>query len=125
MTPPYLTYYLLEILILGGGILDSKDIMQDIENVATDIIKSYDNEIYTYKAVSQEELEKLEKSYDEKSHEELVSIESNLEMKQQNLIDEVNKTIKENDANIQYISSSRRGEFVEKIIGRVVEKYGH
>ena len=94
--------------------------MQDIENVATDIIKSYDNEIYTYKAVSQEELEKLEKS-----HEELVSIESNLEMKQQNLIDEVNKTIKENDANIQYISSSRRGEFVEKIIGRVVEKYGH
>lgn len=74
--------------------------MQDIENVATDIIKSYDNEIYTYKAVSQEELEKLEKSYDEKSHEELVSIESNLEMKQQNLIDEVNKTIKENDANI-------------------------
>ncbi|HGP9624298.1 TPA: hypothetical protein ACLXQS_001874, partial [Streptococcus pneumoniae] len=67
--------------------------MQDIENVATDIIKSYDNEIYTYKAVSQEELEKLEKSYDEKSHEELVSIESNLEMKQQNLIDEVNKTI--------------------------------
>ncbi|ODJ76687.1 hypothetical protein, partial [Streptococcus pneumoniae] len=68
--------------------------MQDIENVATDIIKSYDNEIYTYKAVSQEELEKLEKSYDEKSHEELVSIESNLEMKQQNLIDEVNKTIK-------------------------------
>ncbi|HEV1746766.1 TPA: hypothetical protein VYO96_001928, partial [Streptococcus pneumoniae] len=58
--------------------------MQDIENVATDIIKSYDNEIYTYKAVSQEELEKLEKSYDEKSHEELVSIESNLEMKQQN-----------------------------------------
>ncbi|HGS2095914.1 TPA: hypothetical protein ACL8P2_001820, partial [Streptococcus pneumoniae] len=56
--------------------------MQDIENVATDIIKSYDNEIYTYKAVSQEELEKLEKSYDEKSHEELVSIESNLEMKQ-------------------------------------------
>ncbi|NOM71392.1 hypothetical protein G9Q09_28600, partial [Klebsiella pneumoniae] len=44
--------------------------MQDIENVATDIIKSYDNEIYTYKAVSQEELEKLEKSYDEKSHEE-------------------------------------------------------
>ncbi|VMK51671.1 Uncharacterised protein [Streptococcus pneumoniae] len=83
--------------------------MQDIENVATDIIKSYDNEIYTYKAVSQEELEKLEKSYDEKSHEELVSIESNLEMKQQNLIDEVNKTIKENDANIQYISSSRRG----------------
>ena len=99
--------------------------MQDIENVATDIIKSYDNEIYTYKAVSQEELEELEKSYDEKSHEELVSIESNLEMKQQNLIDEVNKTIKENDANIQYISSSRRGEFVEKIIGRVVEKYGH
>lgn len=99
--------------------------MQDIENVATDIVKSYDNEIYTYKAVSQEELEKLEKSYDEKSHEELVSIESNLEMKQQNLIDEVNKTIKENDANIQYISSSRRGEFVEKIIGRVVEKYGH
>ncbi|HGS2021278.1 TPA: hypothetical protein ACL8OF_001780 [Streptococcus pneumoniae] len=99
--------------------------MQDIENVATDIIKSYDNEIYTYKAVSQEELEKLEKSYDEKSHEELISIESNLEMKQQNLIDEVNKTIKENDANIQYISSSRRGEFVEKIIGRVVEKYGH
>lgn len=99
--------------------------MQDIENVATDIIKSYANEIYTYKAVSQEELEKLEKSYDEKSHEELVSIESNLEMKQQNLIDEVNKTIKENDANIQYISSSRRGEFVEKIIGRVVEKYGH
>ncbi|VOQ11361.1 Uncharacterised protein [Streptococcus pneumoniae] len=99
--------------------------MQDIENVATDIIKSYDNEIYTYKAVSQEELEKLEKSYDEKSHEELVSIESNLEMKQQNLIDEVNKTIKENDANIQYISSSRRGEFVEKIIGRVLEKYGH
>ncbi|HEW4614849.1 TPA: hypothetical protein V0G00_001882 [Streptococcus pneumoniae] len=99
--------------------------MQDIENVATDIIKSYDNEIYTYKAVSQEELEKLEKSYDEKSHEELVSIESNLEMKQQNLIDEVNKTIKANDANIQYISSSRRGEFVEKIIGRVVEKYGH
>ncbi|HFQ5626803.1 TPA: hypothetical protein ACHR2S_000698 [Streptococcus pneumoniae] len=99
--------------------------MQDIENVATDIIKSYDNEIYTYKAVSQEELEKLEKSYDEKSHEELVSIESNLEMKQQNLIDEVNKTIKENDANIQYISSSRRGEFVEKIMGRVVEKYGH
>ncbi|HEW9989194.1 TPA: hypothetical protein VPX02_001517 [Streptococcus pneumoniae] len=99
--------------------------MQDIENVATDIIKSYDNEIYTYKAVSQAELEKLEKSYDEKSHEELVSIESNLEMKQQNLIDEVNKTIKENDANIQYISSSRRGEFVEKIIGRVVEKYGH
>lgn len=99
--------------------------MQDIENVATDIIKSYDNEIYTYKAVSQEELEKLEKSYDEKSHEELVSIESNLEMKQQNLIDEVNKTIKENDAHIQYISSSRRGEFVEKIIGRVVEKYGH
>lgn len=99
--------------------------MQDIENVATDIIKSYDNEIYIYKAVSQEELEKLEKSYDEKSHEELVSIESNLEMKQQNLIDEVNKTIKENDANIQYISSSRRGEFVEKIIGRVVEKYGH
>lgn len=99
--------------------------MQDIENVATDIIKSYDNEIYTYKAVSQEELEKLEKSYDEKSHEELISIESNLEMKQQNLIDEVNKTIKENDANIQYISSSRRGEFVEKIIGRVVEKYGY
>ena len=86
-------------------------IMQDIENVATDIIKSYDNEIYTYKAVSQEELEKLEKSYDEKSHEELISIESNLEMKQQNLIDEVNKTIKENDAKIQYISSSRRGEF--------------
>ena len=99
--------------------------MQDIENVATDIIKSYDNEIYTYKAVSQEELGKLEKSYDEKSHEELVSIESNLEMKQQNLIDEVNKTIKENDAKIQYISSSRRGEFVEKIIGRVVEKYGY
>ncbi|KJQ74574.1 hypothetical protein TZ93_00852 [Streptococcus mitis] len=99
--------------------------MQDIENVATDIIESYDNEIYTYKAVSQEELEKLEKSYDEKSHEELVSIESNLEMKQQNLIDEVNKTIKENDAKIQYISSSRRGEFVEKIIGRVVEKYGY
>jgi len=99
--------------------------MQDIENVATDIIKSYDNEIYTYKAVSQKELEKLEKSYDEKSHEELISIESNLEMKQQNLIDEVNKTIKENDAKIQYISSSRRGEFVEKIIGRVVEKYGH
>ena len=99
--------------------------MQDIENVANDIIKSYDNEIYTYKAVSQEELEKLEKSYDEKSHEELVSIESNLEMKQQNLIDEVNKTIKENDENIQYISSSRKGEFVEKIIGRVVEKYGH
>lgn len=99
--------------------------MQDIENVATDIIKSYDNEIYTYKAVSQEELEKLEKSYDEKSHEELVSIENNLEMKQQNLIDEVNKTIKENDAKIQYISSSRRGEFVEKIIGRVVEKYGY
>lgn len=99
--------------------------MQDIENVATDIIKSYDNEIYTYKAVSQEELEKLEKSYDEKSHEELISIESNLEMKQQNLIDEVNKTIKENDAKIQCISSSRRGEFVEKIIGRVVEKYGY
>ena len=99
--------------------------MQDIENVATDIIKSYDNEIFTYKAVSQKELEKLEKSYDEKSHEELISIESNLEMKQQNLIDEVNKTIKENDAKIQYISSSRRGEFVEKIIGRVVEKYGH
>lgn len=99
--------------------------MQDIENVATDIIKSYDNEIYTYKAVSQEELEELEKSYDEKSHEELISIESNLEMKQQNLIDEVNKTIKENDAKIQYISSSRRGEFVEKIIGRVVEKYGY
>jgi hypothetical protein len=99
--------------------------MQDIENVATDILKSYDNEIYTYKAVSQEELEKLEKSYDKKSHEELVSIESNLEMKQQNLIDEVNKTIKENDAKIQYISSSRRGEFVEKIIGRVVEKYGY
>lgn len=99
--------------------------MQDIENVATDIIKSYDNEIYTYKAVSQEELEKLEKSYDEKSHEELVSIENNLEMKQQNLIDEVNKTIKENDVKIQYISSSRRGEFVEKIIGRVVEKYGY
>lgn len=99
--------------------------MQDIENVATDIIKSYDNEIYTYKAVSQEELEKLEKSYDGKSHEELISIESNLEMKQQNLIDEVNKTIKENDAKIQYISSSRRGEFVEKIIGRVVEKYGY
>ena len=99
--------------------------MQDIENVATDIIKSYDNEIYTYKAVSQEELEKLEKSYDEKSHEELISIESNLEMKQQNLIDEVNKTNKENDAKIQYISSSRRGEFVEKIIGRVVEKYGY
>lgn len=99
--------------------------MQDIENVATDIIKSYDNEIYTYKAVSQEELEKIEKSYDEKSHEELISIESNLEMKQQNLIDEVNKTIKENDAKIQYISSSRRGEFVEKIIGRVVEKYGY
>ena len=98
---------------------------QDIENVATDIIKSYDNEIYTYKAVSQKELEKLEKSYDEKSHEELISIESNLEMKQQNLIDEVNKTIKENDAKIQYISSSRRGEFVEKIIGRVVEKYGY
>ena len=99
--------------------------MQDIENVATDIIKSYDNEIYTYKAVSQEELEELEKRYDEKSHEELISIESNLEMKQQNLIDEVNKTIKENDAKIQYISSSRRGEFVEKIIGRVVEKYGY
>lgn len=99
--------------------------MQDIENVATDIIKSYDNEIYTYKAVSQKELEKLEKSYDEKSHEELISIESNLEMKQQNLIDEVNKTIKENDAKIQYISSSRRGEFVEKIIDRVVEKYGY
>lgn len=99
--------------------------MQDIENVATDIIKLYDNEIYTYKAVSQKELEKLEKSYDEKSHEELISIESNLEMKQQNLIDEVNKTIKENDAKIQYISSSRRGEFVEKIIGRVVEKYGY
>lgn len=99
--------------------------MQDIENVATDIIKSYDNEIYTYKAVSQEELEELEKSYDEKSHEELISIESNLEMQQQNLIDEVNKTIKENDAKIQYISSSRKGEFVEKIIGRVVEKYGH
>lgn len=99
--------------------------MQDIENVATDIIKSYDNEIYTYKAVSQGELEELEKSYDEKSHEELISIESNLEMKQQNLIDEVNKTIKENDAKIQYISSSRRGEFVEKIIGRVVEKYGY
>lgn len=99
--------------------------MQDIENVATDIIKSYDNEIYTYKAVSQEELEKLEKSYDEKIHEELISIESNLEMNQQNLIDEVNKTIKENDAKIQYISSSRRGEFVEKIIGRVVEKYGY
>ena len=99
--------------------------MQDIENVATDIIKSYDNEIYTYKALSQEELEKLEKSYDEKSHEELVLIESNLEMKKQNLIDEVNKTIKENDAKIQYISSSRRGEFVEKIIGRVVEKYGY
>lgn len=99
--------------------------MQDIENVANDILKSYDNEIYTYKAVSQEKLEKLEKSYDEKSHEELVSIESNLEMKQQNLIDEVNKTIKENDENIQYISSSRKGEFVEKIIGRVVEKYGH
>lgn len=99
--------------------------MQDIENVATDIIKSYDNEIYTYKAVSQKELEKLEKSYDEKSHEELISIESNLEMKQQNLIDEVNKTIKENDTKIQYISSSRRGEFVEKIIGRVVEKYGY
>lgn len=99
--------------------------MQDIENVATDIIKSYDNEIYTYKAVSQKELEKLEKSYDEKSHEELISIESNLEMKQQNLIDEVNKTIKENDSKIQYISSSRRGEFVEKIIGRVVEKYGY
>lgn len=99
--------------------------MQDIENVATDIIKSYDNEIYAYKAVSQEELEKLEKSYDEKSHEELISIESNLEMKQQNLIDEVNKTIKENDGKIQYISSSRRGEFVEKIIGRVVEKYGY
>ena len=99
--------------------------MQDIENVANDILKSYDNEIYTYKAVSQEELEKLEKSYDEKSHEELVLIESNLEMKQQNLIDEVNKTIKENDENIQYISSSRKGEFVEKIIGRVVEKYGH
>ena len=99
--------------------------MQDIENVSTDIIKSYDNEIYTYKAVSQKELEKLEKSYDEKSHEELISIESNLEMKQQNLIDEVNKTIKENDAKIQYISSSRRGEFVEKIIGRVVEKYGY
>ncbi|KXU13208.1 MULTISPECIES: hypothetical protein [Streptococcus] len=99
--------------------------MQDIENVATDIIKSYDNEIYTYKAVSQEELEKLEKSYDEKSHEELISIESNLEMQQQNLIDEVNKTIKENDAKIQYISSSRRGEFVEKIIDRVVEKYGY
>ena len=99
--------------------------MQDIENVATDIIKSYDNEIYTYKAVSQEELEELEKSYDEKSHEELISIESNLEMNQQNLINEVNKTIKENDAKIQYISSSRRGEFVEKIIGRVVEKYGY
>ncbi|MEZ7653311.1 hypothetical protein CYK16_07945 [Streptococcus oralis subsp. dentisani] len=99
--------------------------MQDIENVATDIIKSYDNEIYTYKAVSQEELEELEKSYDEKSHEELISIESNLEMQQQNLIDVVNKTIKENDAKIQYISSSRRGEFVEKIIGRVVEKYGY
>ena len=99
--------------------------MQDIENVATDIIKSYDNEIYTYKAVSQKELEKLEKSYDERSHEELISIESNLEMQQQNLIDEVNKTIKENDAKIQYISSSRRGEFVEKIIGRVVEKYGY
>ncbi len=99
--------------------------MQDIENVATDIIKSYDNEIYTYKAVSQGELEELEKSYDEKSHEELISIESNLEMQQQNLIDVVNKTIKENDAKIQYISSSRRGEFVEKIIGRVVEKYGY
>lgn len=99
--------------------------MQDIENVATDIIKSYDNEIYTYKAVCQEELEKLEKSYDEKSHEELISIESNLEMNQQNLIDEVNKIIKENDVKIQYISSSRRGEFVEKIIGRVVEKYGY
>ena len=99
--------------------------MQDIENVATDIIKSYDNEIYTYKAVYQEELEELEKSYDEKSHEELISIESNLEMQQQNLIDVVNKTIKENDAKIQYISSSRRGEFVEKIIGRVVEKYGY
>ena len=99
--------------------------MQDIENVATDIIKSYDNEIFTYKAVSQKELEKLEKSYDEKSHEELISIESNLEMNQQNLINEVNKTIKENDAKIQYISSSRRGEFVEKIIGRVVEKYGY
>ena len=99
--------------------------MKDIENVATDIIKSYDNEIYTYKAVSQEELEELEKSYDEKSHEELISIESNLEMQQQNLIDVVNKTIKENDAKIQYISSSRRGEFVEKIIGRVVEKYGY
>lgn len=41
--------------------------MQDIENVATDIIKSYDNEIYTYKAVSQEELEKLEKVMMKKS----------------------------------------------------------
>ena len=86
--------------------------MQDIENVATDILKSYDNEIYTYKAVSQEELEKLEKSYDKKSHEELVSIESNLEMKQQNLIDEVNKTIK-------------KEALLQMIVDRVVEKYGY
>lgn len=35
--------------------------MQDIENVATDIIKSYDNEIYTYKAVSQEVIGKTRK----------------------------------------------------------------
>ena len=99
--------------------------MQDIENIATDILKSYENEIYNYKAASQEKLKKLEKSYDEKSHKELLSVESNLKIKQQNLIDEVSKTIKENDEKIQHILLSRKGEFVEKIIDRVVEKYGY
>lgn len=99
--------------------------METIESKARLITEEYDQLIKQARLKSESELNQLLQDCQTHHQEIYDQMVKQLSMKKQVLEKEVEEKIRINDLTIQQISMNRKEEFVEKIVSRVVECYGH
>lgn len=99
--------------------------MESIEREAQGIVEEYEKQIQEARTRAERDLSQLlqERQADHQAEQEQLT--QQLSSAKQALEEEVAHKIQANEQTIQQVSRNYKEEFVEKIVSRVVEYYGH
>ena len=101
------------------------EVMQAIETEAQAVLADYERQIQSLRDKAQADLETVIKAYEAETDRQVTALASQSQERLAELKSAVDITVQENDAKVRRALTDKKDNFVQQIVDKVVERYGH
>lgn len=101
------------------------EVMQEIEAAAQSVLADYEAQIQELRSQKESELAAVLETYERETEEQVSAMTLESKERLSQLKSAVDVTVQENDAKVRRALTDKKEIFVQQIVDKVVERYGH